>query len=382
MTATLDILDRLVAFDTVSRNSNLGIIAFIEDFLRTRGFAVHRIADDSGQKAGLFAALGPAGQGLMLSAHTDVVPVQGQSWSKPPFRLTREGDRLYGRGTTDMKGFLASALALADRAAGRALKEPLKLAISYDEEIGCLGIRRMIGHLAPTIGLPRGCIVGEPTGMRVATGHKGKAAFRALCHGESGHSALAPHFLNALHLAADFISALRGLQEELARAGARDEAYDIPYSTLHVGRLSGGTALNIVPDRAVLDFELRHLAGEPVDALLERIGKAAREAMERQAPQFPNARIELEQITAYPGLDTDPAAPIVTLSRSLAGTDRLTKVPFGTEAGFFSQLGIPTVVCGPGCMEGQGHKPDEYIALSQLAACDGFMDRLLDRLSG
>ena len=236
MSQTHDILERLIGFNSVSANSNLDIIDYIQDYLALRGFEIHRVPDDSGQKAGLYASLGPTGAGVMLSAHTDVVPVAGQNWTKDPFKLTREADRLYGRGTTDMKGYMASVMALADRASRTPLREPLKISFSYDEEIGCVGIQHMIGVLEKTIGLPRACFVGEPTEMQVAVGHKGKAALRATCHGQSGHSALAPNFVNALHLAGDFMAELRQLQDDLARNGTRDPAYAVPYSTIHIGK--------------------------------------------------------------------------------------------------------------------------------------------------
>ncbi|MEL7116039.1 MAG: M20/M25/M40 family metallo-hydrolase, partial [Pseudomonadota bacterium] len=248
MSRTIEILDRLVGFDTVSHRSNLGLIAYVEDVLETCGFRQTRLTDPTGTKAGIFAAIGPAGPGVLLSAHTDVVPVEGQEWTRDPFRLHRAHDRLYGRGTTDMKGFLASMLAAAERAASLDLAEPLKLAISYDEEIGCIGIAQMIDGLIPAIGTPRAAIVGEPTEMQVATGHKGKVALRAICRGEAGHSALAPRFTNAIHVATDFVAQIRDVQAEIVATGARDPAYDVPYSTLHVGTIAGGSALNIVPD--------------------------------------------------------------------------------------------------------------------------------------
>ena len=378
MTATLDILERLTGFDTVSRNSNLELADYVEGFLTERGFAVIRLPSPDGSKTGLYAEKGPAGQGVLLSAHTDVVPVDGQDWTRNPFQLTWDGDRVYGRGTTDMKGYIASALALADRAAKADLKEPLKIALSYDEEVGCVGIQEMLERLAPLIGQPRACFVGEPTEMEVAIGHKGKAALRAECHGQSGHSALAPNFTNALHLAGDFLAELRALQEDLAVNGARDAAYAVPYSTVHVGRMSGGTALNIVPDCAELTFEYRHLAADRGADILARIQAAAG----RISSCYPTtARIEVEQYNAYPGLDVPADSAVVPIAQKLAQSNTTTKVAFGTEAGFFDQLGVPTVVCGPGSMEGQGHKPDEYLELSQLSACDAMMDRILEDLT-
>lgn len=363
MTRTLEILADLVAFDTVSAKSNLGIIAYIEALLTRAGFHVTRLDDPDQAKAGLSAVKGPEGAGVLLSAHTDVVPVEGQPWTRDPFRLTDEGERLYGRGTTDMKGFLASALAMAERAGD--LQEPLKLVISYDEEVGCLGMSRMVERLKSLIGQPRLAIVGEPTEMAPAIGHKGKVGYRALCEGEAGHSAMAPLFTNALHVATDLVMRLRGIQDDLAAHGARDDAYSIPYSTVHVGKLHGGTALNIVPDSAVLEFEVRYLANEPLDPILERITTTG---------------VTLEPLSAYPGLDIAADHAAVTTVQRLCQSNTTPKVAYGTEAGFLSALGIPTVVCGPGSMEGQGHKADEYITRDQLAQCDAMLARLVDEL--
>lgn len=381
MVQTLDILDKLISFDTVSAKSNLEIVAYIESFLKERGYAVHRVPDPTGEKAGLFASMGPAGAGVMLSAHTDVVPVAGQDWTRDPFRLTAEDDRLYGRGTTDMKGYLAAMLSVADRAAQTDLREPLKLAISYDEEVGCIGIGHMIGALEDSIGLPRAAFVGEPTEMQVAVGHKGKAGLKAVCCGQNGHSALAPNFVNALHLATDFVSEMRALQGEIASNGARDDAYVVPYSTVHVGKLSGGEALNIVPDRTEITFEYRHLVADTPEDLRARIDAAAERVVARYRPQYAEARIEIEEYMSYPGLNLPESDAVVGLAQRLAHSNSTTKVAFGTEAGYFHELGIPTVVCGPGSMEGQGHKPDEYITRDQLDACDAMMDRLLADLS-
>jgi len=376
---TLEILDRLIAYPTVSADSNLAIIDYIQDFLKTRGFEVHHISDETGLKAGLFACIGPSDlPGVMLSGHTDVVPTMGQSWATDPFRMAVAEGKAYGRGTTDMKGYLASVMALADRAARVDLKEPLKIAFSYDEEIGCIGIKSMIGHLEGTIGLPRFCFVGEPTSMQVAVGHKGKAALRAVCRGSGGHSAMAPNLLNALHLATDFVNALRDLQDEYAQNGARDGDYDVPYSTLHAAKIMGGMALNIVPDRAEVAFEFRHLAKDNPDMILSQIKAMAQKTNAQYLAKFPDARIDVSQYNAYPALDTDPNSKIVCYAQKLALRTGTTKAAFGTEAGCFSEyLGIPSIVCGPGSMDGQGHQPDEYIELEQLHACDAMFDRLL-----
>ena len=381
MIQTLDILERLIKFESISVNSNLNIIDYIDEFLNTRGFSVHRVPSGDGKKSGIYAALGPTElAGIMLSAHTDVVPVTGQPWTTDPFNMTLKNDRAYGRGTTDMKGYLASVLAMADKASKVNLREPMKIAFSYDEEIGCVGIQNMIGQLEQTIGLPRACIVGEPTQMQVAVGHKGKVALTATCNGQNGHSALAPNFVNALHLAGDFISGIRSLQSEFATRGQQDTAYAIPYSTIHIGQLTGGIALNIVPDTAVLKLEYRHLLEDSAQELFNEILAIAETAAEPFRTHFPQAAINIEQYNAYPGLDVSINDEVVSLVHGLAQSTGTMKVPFGTEAGVFTQAGVPTVVCGPGSMEGQGHKPDEYVEISQLQACDAMMNRVLAEL--
>ncbi len=376
MSRTIEILRDLVAFDTVSAKSNLAIIDWIEAHLTALGFRVTRITDTYEPKAGLYAEIGPEGDGVVLSAHTDVVPVEGQNWTRPPFELTEEDGRLYGRGTTDMKGFLASVLAFAEVAAGADLKAPIKLVISYDEEIGCVGMGRMIEALRPLIGTPRVCIVGEPTSLDVSIGHKGKKSYRAVCRGEAGHSALAPKFVNAIYVATDLISGLRSLQAKFAGAGVVDDDYTVPYSTVHVGKLTGGTTLNIVPDVAELVFEIRHLAADRIDDF-----EADLAALGAQVEQDHNcAVIEIDGLTSYPGLDLKPDADCVKFMQRISGKNGVTKVAYGTEAGFFDAIGIPTVVCGPGSMEGQGHKADEYILTSELEACDAMLLRLLEDL--
>jgi len=377
---TLALLERLIAFPTVSVASNLALVDFVESHLQGAGFTTHRLPSPDGPKAGLVARLGDGMGGVMLSAHSDVVPAEGQVWTRPPFALTREGDRLYGRGTTDMKGFLASMLALAERAAREGVQRPLMLAMSYDEEVGCTGIRDMLPGIRALGWQPDLCVVGEPTGMRPAIGHKGKAALLAICRGSAGHSSLAPRFVNALHLAAEFIAALRNIQQDYALSAHQDPAYDIPYSTVHAGRMQGGTALNIVPDQAHIEFEIRHL---PADSLSEFETRLRNEAARILAPfraQDPAAQIEIAVTNTYPGLAIASDHPAVTRVARLCTNAQPIKVAYGTEAGYFEQLGIPTVVCGPGDMNAQGHKPDEFLAMQQLAQCDGMMDRLLAEL--
>jgi acetylornithine deacetylase len=339
------------------------------------------IPDASGGKANLYASVGPSGVGgVMLSGHTDVVPVEGQSWTKPPFALTEEGGRYYGRGAADMKGFCAIAIAAMLQAARRPLKVPLHLALSYDEEIGCMGVRSLIDMLQSAPVRPRFCIVGEPTNMQVATGHKGKVALRATCVGREGHSALAPLALNALHLAADFVQAVRALQADVAAHGLSDGDYDVPYSTIHVGKLNGGVQVNIVPNHAVIDFEIRSVAGEDVDGLIARLRAAAETIVAPLRAEFPEAAINIERLWDYPGLGTPSDAGVVQFVKSLTGANGTMKVAFGTEGGLFdARLGIPTVICGPGSMA-QGHKPDEFVTVEQITRCEAMMAALVQRL--
>lgn len=378
---TIEILERLIAFDTVSRNSNLDLIHFISELLASSGIEPTLIHDETGAKANLFATAGTdGGAGVMLSGHTDVVPVDGQEWTKAPFKLTQEGGRLFGRGAADMKGFVACAISAALRAAGRDLKTPLHLAFSYDEEIGCVGVHSMIDMLAKTPVRPAMCIVGEPTSLAVATGHKGKTALRATCRGREGHSALAPLAFNALHLGADFISLLRARQDEIAATGEQDADYDIPYTTLHAGKITGGVALNIVPNLCEVDFEIRNIAQDDPGLIIENLlaGVEAFNAAARQ--NAPEAGISINVTNSYPGLNTPTDAGVVEFVKSLSGANATNKVAFGTEGGLFSQrIGVPTVICGPGSMA-QGHKPDEYVEVEQIKRCDKMMDALIERL--
>ena len=378
---TADILARLIGFDTTSSKPNRALMDWVQDLLAGSGIVAQIIPDASGGKANLYATIGPQDRpGVMLSGHTDVVPVDGQVWTRPPFVLTEAEGRYYGRGTTDMKGFVASALAAALGAARRPLATPLHLALSHDEEVGCLGVASLIDLLAQAPHRPAICIVGEPTGMQVATGHKGKIALRATCTGREGHSALAPMALNALHLGADFLGALRSLQDEVARDGLRDGDYDVPYTTLHVGKMQGGVQVNIVPNLCTLDFEIRNLAGDDPQALIGRLRAEADRITTPLKAAFPEAAITIDRLWDYPGLGTPTSAPVVRFVKSLTGANGTMKVAFGTEGGLYStRLGIPTVICGPGSMA-QGHKPDEWISVEQIARCDAMLAALLDRL--
>ncbi len=379
--ASLEILERLIAFPTVSLRSNLDLIAYVGELLEASGIDYRLVHDESGTKANLYATVGPKERpGVLLSGHSDVVPVEGQDWHVEPFALTEVDGRLYGRGTADMKGFVAAAIEALRLASRRQLRTPLHLALSYDEEIGCIGVRRLLETLKSAPTRPLLCIVGEPTAMAVATGHKGKTVLRVRCIGREAHSALAPTGLNALHLACDFIAALRAKQAALEARGASDPEYDVPYTTLHVGRMSGGVALNIVPNLCELEMEIRNVAADDPQAIIADLRSEAARIVAPLKDRFPEAAIALEQLNAYPGLDTPKEAEAVAFVKSLTGANSTTKVAFGTEAGLFDrQLQVPCVVCGPGSMA-QGHKPDEYVTREQLERCDTMLAKLVDRL--
>ncbi len=383
--STLSFLRDLIAFPTVSRDPNRALIAYCADYLRSIGAVVEIIAADSGDKANLYATIGPdMVPGVMLSGHTDVVPVDGQLWTKPPFEAVVESGRVYGRGTADMKGFVAAALSCAGIAAQRHLQTPLQtplhLALSYDEEIGCVGVRSLIDMLAAAPVKPAMCIVGEPTAMAIATGHKGKTAIEAACVGSAAHSALAPQAVNAIHLACDLIAQIRHLQDDMITDGAQDSAYDIPYTTLHAGLITSGVALNIVPDHAVVTFEIRNLAADDPEAILHRLRRAIAPVIAVARKRAAEADIVFKVINSYPGLETSLDEAVVAMVAELTGRDERIKVAFGTEGGLFSQrLGIPAVVCGPGSMA-QGHKADEFVTLAQLDSCDAMLASLVDRL--
>ena len=379
--STLDYLEKLLSFDTTSANANSEMIKWVETELLSFGASVKIIPNVDESKANLFATLGPQDiGGVMLSGHTDVVPVTGQAWTVPAFSMTQRDGKIFGRGTADMKGFIAAMMNAAKLASTQTLKTPLHLALSYDEEIGCIGVRSMIDMLSNAPIRPQMCIVGEPTGLAVATGHKGKIAARAKCTGRAGHSALAPFAVNALYLANEFITELRKVQDVLRLGVVQDLDYDVPYTTLHVGRIAGGGALNIVPHSCELDFEIRNLAQDNPAEILEKLRQAADLIALSARNVASEANIEIEVFNTYPGLDTPPSAPVVGFVKSLMGANGTIKVAYGTEGGLFDQsLGVPTVVCGPGDMA-QGHKPDEFITEAQLAACDTMLVNLLHRL--
>ncbi len=338
--------------------------------LHNAGFEVTRILSACGKKVGLFARIGPnVDGGICLSGHTDVVPTDGQNWTRDPFRLSRSQTHVFGRGTTDMKGFVASALALAQRVDPAKLSAPLSIVLSYDEEVGCVGIKDMLPKLTPLLGRPRLVVVGEPTSMQVAVGHKGKTALRVKVCGQAGHSALAPKFVNAIDVAARFVVAKSDLQERVAK-GPADADYEIPYSTVHIGKFQGGRVVNIVADETTIDMEVRSVSASVGEEILSEIQAIASSLGDKEG-----ADVLVSETNAYPGLSPVQDQASLNAAMKLAcATDRV-KVAFGTEAGYFAGLGLNTFVIGPGDMATDGHKPDEALALSQLSECDRMMDR-------
>jgi acetylornithine deacetylase len=379
----LELLERLVAFDTTSRNSNLELIEFTAGLLTACGASCATVFSPDGRKANLLATIGPDDRGgVLLSGHSDVVPVDGQHWRTDPFVLTEHGERFYGRGSCDMKGFLAVVLAAAPDFARARLARPLQIAVTYDEEVGCLGVPVLIDAMREMPVLPRLCIVGEPTRMRVAVGHKGARAYHARFRGRESHSSLAPLSVNAVEHAADLVTRLTALGRRFASDGPRDDDYEVGHTTVHTGVIRGGTQVNIVPADCEVEFEYRPLPEQDGDAPETLIrGWVEEEITPAMRAVNPECGVELARRYAYPGLATDPQAEVARLAGELAMSGEPIKIAFGTEAGCYQAgLGIPSVVCGPGSIR-QAHQPDEYVEAAQLAACERFMGRLLEKLS-
>ena len=382
MPSSIEILGDLIAFPTVSRDSNLDLISYVRLMLEGLGNESRLVHSADGRKANLWATIGPPDHpGVVLSGHTDVVPVEGQAWTSDPFRMTHRDGNLYGRGSADMKGFIASCLAMAGRAAKADLKVPIHLAFSYDEEIGCVGVRRLLDILKDAPVRPRLCIVGEPTLMQAVTAHKGKLGFRVTAHGLEAHSSLAPIGVNAIYMAADLIGDIRAIQRSIAETGPRDGDYEVAYTTLHVGKMAGGEVMNIVPNRCTFDFEIRYLPADDAQAIITRITAAAERIAASYRDVFASARFEFAELQSYPALDTPVDSDAVRFVHSLTGGKSTGKINFGTEGGLFQKvLGTPAVVCGPGNIA-VAHKPDEHVSEAQMAACDKMLERLVDKLS-
>lgn len=364
-----DILDHLVAFPSVAGKANGDIAGWIEAYLAEHGARVALLPGPEGDRSNLFATIGPADvPGYILSGHMDVVPAAEPQWTSPPFALRREGERLYGRGTTDMKGFLAAALAAVPHLAGIRLARPIHLAFSYDEEVGCRGVPHLIARLAELCAKPLGVIVGEPSGMRAVRGHKGKAAARVTIRGRTGHSSRPDLGLNAIHAMAETLSAVVSEAEQLTH-GPFDPAIAPPCSSLQAGVIAGGQSVNIIPDYCTLELEARAIPGVDPASLLAPV-RARAEACEANG-----FRVEWTPLSAYPALSLPQDATLATLLSELTGEAPLAAVSYGTEAGLYQAAGLDAIICGPGDI-GRAHKPDEYILASELAACQRMIEAL------
>ena len=380
--SSLDMVRRLVGFDTTSRASNLELIDFVQEYLEGWGIGSELVFDRERRKANLYATIGPADKsGILLSGHTDVVPVDGQAWDSDPFAITEKSGRLYGRGTSDMKSFIAVALALVPEFLARRLTTPVHFAFTYDEEVGCIGVRGLIAALKQRPVRPAACIVGEPTLMRPVIAHKGKRSLRCRVRGLESHSALAHEGVNAVEAAAELVAFLKSMARRKREHGPFDPAFSPPYTTVHTGVIQGGTALNIVPRDCSFDFEFRNIPADDPALLFAEVKRHAETVLLPEMRAVSAATgIAFEEMNAVDGLDIAPDHPLVQLTQSLTGANAVGKVSFCAEAGLYQDAEIPTVICGPGSID-VAHKPNEYIAIDQIAQCERFMRRLMDHLS-
>jgi acetylornithine deacetylase len=371
------ILEKLVSFDTTSRNSNIPIIEFIEEFLTAHGVASQRVPDETGQWSSLFATIGPEGRpGVALSGHTDVVPVDGQDWETDPFTLTRKGDKLYGRGACDMKGFLACCMAHVPVFKATNLEVPIHLAFSYDEEVGCTGVRPMIAELGDRLVKPRIVIVGEPSSMNVVDAHKGPVRWGVTITGRAAHSSMAPLGVNAITAAGQLLSELAVIEENL-KTTSRDQRFDPPYTTLQVTQIKGGAASNIVPEECWFGWEIRALPGCDPDAIEARLRLRAERLVAAMREVAPESGIVIERTNDVPPFGAAANSEAVSLALKLAEQNETLTVAYATEASLFEMAGAPSVVCGPGDIA-QAHTPNEWIAVSELEKCSEFLDRLTE----
>ncbi len=375
-----ELLARLVAFDTTSWKSNLDLIRFVQRYLAGYGVPSRLLFNEAQNKANLFATLGPADQGgIILSGHTDVVPVTGQDWTTPPFELTKRGGRLYGRGSSDMKGFIACCLAAVPDFLRRGLKEPVHLAFSYDEEVGCTGVSSLLDMIRDMSPRPRACIVGEPTDMKVVNAHKGIRYMKTRIQGREAHSST-DRGLNSIYYAAELISYLNRLREEMKTRPAPSEGFDPPYTTVQVGTIRGGEAANITPAHCEFEWEYRPVPGSDPDEILTRFQEFVEDEIlpKMRAEGGTPEAVQTEQIANVLPLLPETGSPAESLVLALAEQNSVSAVSYGTEAGAFQKTAaVPTVVCGPGSIL-QAHRPDEYIDQAQLDACDAFLKRLQD----
>ncbi len=381
----VQMIERLIAFDTTSAKSNLALIEWVEAYLAEHGIPSRFIYNEARNKANLYATIGPQDVGgIVLSGHTDVVPVLGQAWTSDPFKLVERDGRLYGRGTADMKSFIAVALALVPEIAQRKLATPIHLAFSFDEEVGCIGVVPMIREIVAELPRPRLIIVGEPTEMKVVNAHKGVMALETRVVGREGHSSGTHRGASAIIAAAELIHFLAGIAEELAarppRPGSSDGEFDPPYTTLNVGTIEGGTALNIIPNECTFVWECRPLPGTADgEEILTRFNEfAERKVTPRLKAVTEKGGVFTRVLVTVSALTPEPDSPAEILALAMTGENRAGVVAYGSEAGLFQAAGIPAVLCGPGNIA-QAHQPDEFITLQQVRACEAFLRRIVER---
>ncbi len=377
---TPEVLTRLVGFDTVSSRTNLELIHWTQDYLDGYGVKSELIYDEAKGKANLHAVIGDAEKpGTVLSGHTDVVPVEGQAWDSDPFVLREHDGLFYGRGTCDMKGFIAAVLAKVPEMTARHLSTPLHFAFSYDEEVGCLGAHDLAAFIGNMPVRPNLCIVGEPTSMKVITGHKGICDFECAVHGKEAHSSLAPYAVNAVEAAAELVAYIKSVARRMASEGPFNKQFDPPFTTLHTGVMRGGTALNIVPNKCDFSFEIRNIPEVDANLLAEEIRQHAFRVIEPRMKDIdPKTGFDFRETARVPAFDIANNHVAVETVLALSGANATEKVSFATEAGIFQESGVPTVVCGPGSIN-QAHKPNEFVARDQLLKCENFLDRLIER---
>jgi len=374
------LLAKLIAFDTTSKTSNLQLIDFVRNLLDDHAIGSQLVHNDDRSRANLYATIGPDDiGGVMLSGHTDVVPTTGQDWHSDPYSMQTGDESLVGRGACDMKGFIACVLAALPQFSASPLQTPIHLAFSYDEEIGCVGAKRLVESMSAFEVKPRIGLIGEPTDMAMVLGHKGKVSYRVTISGLSCHSAYISNGVNAVEYAAELIAFIRAMNQRVQQH-TLDQSYSVPHSTFHVGNINGGTALNIVPQQCQFEFEIRNLPQQDLDALAHEIRHYADDVLltDMQA-RYPQSEIRFEEISQYPGLHTDPTSTVIAYTRSINPIDRIgDNVSFGTEAGLFDDIGINCVVCGPGSID-QAHKPDEFVRREQMQYCDQMIENLVHR---
>lgn len=379
--ATVELLDRLVSFDTTSRNSNLPLIGFIRDYLDAHRVPYRVSLDETGQKANIHAIVGPqAAGGIALSGHVDTVPVDGQAWSSDPFTLRHDNGLLYARGSCDMKGFVASCLAAVPDFLDRKPTRPLHLFISYDEEVGCWGAQRLIRDLTESGLKPGLCVVGEPSGMKPILAHKGKLNLKVSVRGKPGHSSEPAKGVNAIQAAAEAVAWVAAEARRFPAEGPFEDGFDPPHTTIHVGTMQGGTILNIIPEHAEFIMEWRQIPGDDPLLHVERLKAFVAANIEPAMKAVdPATGFSYEIMVEMPGMSLAADHDLTAVVKQLTGSNSTGKVSYGTEGGFYQEAGIPTIICGPGHIA-QAHQPDEYVAKSELDSCDAFIRRLVDRM--